>query len=103
MRAGEKQGSSKGPAPGRCINGFVMPTAAQMAATSHAPSAPHWWVPRTCAIGLAYFSGQLGADLYYAYLPIFYQALVASNLLIRLVMSIDNIASLTLQQYYTGL
>jgi len=80
-----------------------MPTAAQMAATSHAPSAPPWWVPRTCAIGLAYFSGQMGAALYNAYLPIFYGAFVASNLLIGVVMIIDNIASLTLQPYFAGL
>src|SRR5947199_8595043 len=80
-----------------------MPTAAQMAATSHAPSAPPWWVPRTCAIGLAYFSGQMGAALYNAYLPIFYGALVASNLLNGAVMIIDNIASLTLQPYFAGL
>src|SRR5947199_5685950 len=80
-----------------------MPTAAQMAATSHALSAPPWWVPRTCAIGLAYFSGQMGAALYNAYLPIFYGAFVASNLLIGVVMIIDNIASLTLQPYFAGL
>src|SRR5947199_373495 len=80
-----------------------MPTAAQMAATSHALSAPPGWVPRTWAIGLAYFSGQMGAALYNAYLPIFYGAFVAGNLLIGVVMIIDNIASLTLQPYFAGL
>src|SRR2546426_2254100 len=80
-----------------------MPMAVQMATTSHLPSAPPWWVPRTCAIGLAYFSGQMGAALYNAYLPIFYGAFVASNLLIGVVMIIDNIASLTLQPYFAGL
>src|SRR3989454_5142170 len=103
MRAGEHQGSSKGPAPRRCMNGFLMPMAVQMATTSHLPSAPPWWVPRTCAIGLAYFSGQMGAALYNAYLPIFYGAFVASNLLIGVVIIIDNIASLTLQPYFAGL
>lgn len=67
------------------------------------PSALPWWIPRTCAIGLAYFSAQMGAALYNAYLPIFYGAFVASNLLIGVVMSIDNIASLTLQPYFAGL
>ncbi len=72
------------------------------AAQQGIPTAP-WWVPRTFAIGLAYFSAQMGAALYNAYLPIFYGAFVASNVLIGFVMIIDNIASLTLQPYFAGL
>src|SRR5438128_1745268 len=48
-----------------------------------------WWVPRTCAIGLAHFSGQMGAALYNAYRPIVYGAFVASNPLIGAVLPFD--------------
>ncbi len=61
------------------------------------------WILRTMAIGLAYFSAQMSVALYNAYLPIFYGAFVASNVLIGLIMIVDNIASLTLQPYFAGL
>lgn len=62
-----------------------------------------WWVPRTFTIGLAACSTQMVAALYNAYLPIFYGAVVASNVLIGLIMVIDNIATLTIQPYFGGL
>lgn len=68
-----------------------------------AVQAAPWWIPRTIAIGLAYFSAQMSVALYNAYLPIFYGAFVASNVLIGLIMVVDNIASLTLQPYFAGL
>lgn len=62
-----------------------------------------WWVPRTFALGLAGLSAQMLAALYNAYLPIFYGAFVASNLLIGLIMIVDNIATLTVQPYFASL
>lgn len=62
-----------------------------------------WWVPRTFALGLAALSAQMLAALYNAYLPIFYGAFVASNVLIGLIMIVDNIATLTIQPYFAGL
>jgi MFS family permease len=43
------------------------------------------------------------AALYDAYLPLFYGAFVTSNILIGFVMTIHNIATLTLQPYFAGL
>ncbi len=62
-----------------------------------------WWVPRTFALGMAALSAQMLTALYNAYLPIFYGAFVASNLLIGLIMIVDNIAILTIQPYFAGL
>src|SRR5712692_11120803 len=66
------------------------------------PAVPGW-VPRTLALGLAYFSVQMGAALYTAYLPVFYGDFVTSNLLIGMVMMIHNAAVMTLQPYFAGL
>ncbi len=71
--------------------------------TTHPMQPAPWWIPRTFAIGLAYFSAQMSVALYNGFLPIFYGAFVASNTLIGLIMVIDNIASLTLQPYFAGL
>jgi len=71
--------------------------------TQPAGQAAPWWIPRTFAIGLAYFGGQMSAALYNGFLPIFYGAFVASNTLIGLIMVIDNIASMTLQPYFAGM
>lgn len=60
-------------------------------------------MPRTFALGLAALSAQMLAALYNAYLPIFYGAFVASNLLIGLIMIVDNIATLTIQPYFASL
>ncbi|MGH2361492.1 MAG: MFS transporter [bacterium] len=65
-------------------------------------SAP-WWVPRTFALGLAALGAQMLAALYNAYLPIFYGAFVASNVVIGLIMVVDNIATLTVQPYFASL
>lgn len=77
--------------------------AVQDAAARQGIQTAPWWVPRMFAIGLVYFSAQMGAALYNAYLPIFYGAFVASNVLIGIVIMIDNIAALALQPYFASL
>ena len=60
-----------------------------------------WW--RVAVLGSGYLGTQVVWTLYNAYLPNFYGAYVASNALIGLVMTLDNIAALTVQPYFGAL
>lgn len=58
---------------------------------------------RTFTLGLGFFVISITWSLYNSYMPIFYKRYVESTALIGAIMTLDNIAALTLQPYFGAL